>query len=284
MTRPAVTLFHLIQAKKRGFTLIELLVVISIIALLIAILLPALSSARQSARQMSCSNSLRQLGIADGIYVAEHKGDHTPFIVGSSSKSANGMNGRRWIENSNFVENLQLGQTEDTSTNDYQGTGWATDYLCSEAVLAKTATIGGGTDHVSLTYSMNIETVSYGGDPPSNAQFSLGYGPSITHEGVGMRAAQVKGPSDKIFFMDGMNTKGNMGYGWANPASWASNGDTASTNTGVRQVAYRHPGEVANFMMFDGHVEALKPEDVYDTSTAGTSDLAKERWDPAGKL
>jgi prepilin-type N-terminal cleavage/methylation domain-containing protein/prepilin-type processing-associated H-X9-DG protein len=60
--------------KIKSFSLIELLVVVAIIGILASILLPSLGKSREKARIAICLNNMKQLGLANAMYLDDNDG------------------------------------------------------------------------------------------------------------------------------------------------------------------------------------------------------------------
>src|SRR5262245_13379665 len=93
-------------SQRCGLTLVELLAVIAMSGALIALPLPAVQAARESASRATCSNNLRQLGLAAHHHHDQHR--RLPPGMGFTPLAESGVWGQHFFHLLPFLEQNNL--------------------------------------------------------------------------------------------------------------------------------------------------------------------------------
>ncbi len=209
------------------FTLIELLVVIAIIAILAALLLPALKRAKDVAQCIKCLGNLRQIGVAESLYLVDNSPYYLPWEVDNV----------KWFENESFRDYMNAPKNS---------SGYQYGMICPVSKAAMVAT--------SEIASMNG---SYGKNAENSRKPSYG-----EYQSIYIPEPRVKSHAIHPLYMDSMvggQTSLNDRYQYVdedNPTGYNRYGVTA----------YRHYKN-ANVVYFDMHASTTPKKLVVGVDT-----------------
>ncbi len=233
-----------INYRGKKFTLIELLVVIAIIGILASMLMPALASSRERGRSASCTNTLKQYGMANLMYADDYKA----FCPVKDPVANVFYYGERGGGHGSFSYNLARG-------------GFLHPYMgnSAKAMICPSFDVGSDLEIAEQVGGIGYNRLSWSGTI-GDGDYSISNGRTSP--------ASVSRPTEIIMFGDAGLYSGSKVGGTAYLVP-----NTVGMMEKSGSAHFRHAGN-ANFVWVDGHVSSERFRDGTSLKTGhfGSSD------------
>jgi len=266
-----------------GFTLIELLAAVAVISLLVVIMLPALAKAQTKMRSNRCLSNLQDVGTAMSLYLQDCN-DKVPY---AALRYATGNEERHLAWDDLMGPYLGIDLTPEERNRDGATKGGSFKLLsCPEDSLPLSFANNMPRDEYRRSYAMpehNMGVMTLAGQEPTAADWPPC---PVNRTGLGLRLdgrpnslsarwnrddepGSMQAPKWQAAFytpmiMDAPNTLFmTEHFDGANHVGAWEGAALSDISTHIVDKAKQAPQERFNYLMIDGHVESLVPQDSY---------------------